>query len=66
MKEMNAQQSATSGAENSGAENNTNGTNNPNTEGNGGTDGAASGSKQTYVDHRLLQVMFTASSTGSR
>ena len=57
MKEMNAQQSATSGAENSGAENNTNGTNNPNTEGNGGTDGAAAGSKQTYTQEDLDKIV---------
>ena len=57
MKKMNLQLFASSGTENSGAENNANGTNNPNTEGNGGTDGAASGSKQTYTQEDLDKIV---------
>ena len=57
MSEMNEQQSVTSGAENSGAEKNTNGTNNPNAEGNGGNDGAATGTKQTYTQEDLDKIV---------
>lgn len=56
MKKMNLQLFAESGAANSGAENNTDGTNNPNTEGNGGTDGAASGTKQ-YTQEDLDKIV---------
>ena len=57
MKKMNLQLFAESGAANSGAENNTDGTNNPNTEGNGGEDGAATGSKQTYTQEDLDKIV---------
>jgi hypothetical protein len=57
MKKMNLQLFASSGTENSGAENNTNGTNNPNAEGNGGEDGAAAGSKQTYTQEDLDKIV---------
>ena len=57
MEKMNLQLFAESGAENSGAENNTNGATNPNTEGNGGTDGAAAGSKQTYTQEDLDKIV---------
>ena len=56
MKEMNLQLFAESGTANSGAENNGDGNNNPNTEGNGGTDGAASGSKQ-YTQEDLDKIV---------
>ena len=56
MKKMNLQLFAESGTGNSGAENNGNGTN-PNAEGNGGTDGAASGSKQTYTQEDLDKIV---------
>lgn len=56
MKKMKLQLFAESGTENSGADNNTNGTNNPNTEGNGGEDGAASGSKQ-YTQEDLDKIV---------
>ena len=55
MSEMNEQQSARSGAENSGAENKTNGTN-PNAGGNGGNDGAATGTKQ-YTQEDLDKIV---------
>ena len=57
MKKMNLQLFASSGTENSGAENNGNGANNPNAEGNGGTDGAASGNKQTYTQEDLDKIV---------
>lgn len=57
MLKMNLQLFGESGAENSGAENNTNGTNNPNAEGNGGEDGAATGSKQTYTQEDLDRIV---------
>lgn len=56
MKKFNLQLFAESGAANSGAENNGNGTN-PNAEGNGGTDGAAAGSKQTYTQEDLDKIV---------
>ena len=56
MKKMKLQLFAESGTANSGAENNGNGTN-PNTEGNGGTDGAASGNKQTYTQEDLDKIV---------
>jgi len=56
MKKMNLQLFAESGTENSGAENNGNGTN-PNAGGNGGDDGAATGSKQTYTQEDLDKIV---------
>ena len=56
MEKMNLQLFAESGAENSGAENNGDGTN-PNAKGNGGTDGAATGSKQTYTQEDLDKIV---------
>ena len=56
MKKFDLQLFAESGAANSGAENNGNGTN-PNAEGNGGTDGAAAGSKQTYTQEDLDKIV---------
>ena len=57
MKKMKLQLFAESGAENSGADNNTNGTNNPNAGGNGGDDGAATGNKQTYTQEDLDKIV---------
>lgn len=57
MKKMKLQLFAESGAGSSGADDNTNGANNPNTEGNGGTDGAASGNKQTYTQEDLDKIV---------
>ncbi|MBR4555911.1 MAG: hypothetical protein IKO15_00390, partial [Clostridiales bacterium] len=57
MKKMKLQLFAESGAENSGADNNTNGTNNPNAEGNGGDDGTAAGNKQTYTQEDLDKIV---------
>lgn len=56
MKKFDLQLFAESSAANSGAENNGNGTN-PNAEGNGGTDGAAAGSKQTYTQEDLDKIV---------
>lgn len=57
MLKVNLQLFGESGTENSGAENNTNGTNNPNAEGNGGEDGSATGSKQTYTQEDLDKIV---------
>lgn len=56
MKKMKLQLFAESGAENSGADNNTNGANNPDAEGKGGKDGAASGAKQ-YTQEDLDKIV---------
>lgn len=57
MHKFNLQLFGEGSAANSGADNDTNGTNNPNAEGNGGTDGAAAGSKQTYTQEDLDKIV---------